>query len=121
MDYQFDLDTASLANTPECRAWLETLAIQRCHQWREANMEETWSESPLFPGTNKLVLWKIAPYCCSAYCPRCIGLRALDGEPSLPPNAWFDDLGVNYVPPPPPPAVTPESLGWNEVPNDDHP
>lgn len=30
-----------------------------------------------------------APYCCSSYCPRCAGLRALDGVDPLLPNDWM--------------------------------
>lgn len=62
-----------IVDTPENRRLLETAAIPKCREWREANPE---NGNP-------------APYCCSAYCDRCAGLRALDGEKPLPPNDWM--------------------------------
>lgn len=56
------------------REALEGAAIPRCKEWREANPEEG----------------SAAPYCCSPYCGRCTGLRALDGEAPLTPNMWMD-------------------------------
>lgn len=63
-----------IADTPENRVALEAAAIPRCAEWRTENPE---NGSP-------------APYCCSAYCDRCAGLRALNGddEPLLP-NDWM--------------------------------
>jgi hypothetical protein len=62
-----------IADTPENRTALEAAAIPKCAQWRTENPEKG---SP-------------APYCCSAYCDRCAGLRALDGVPPLTPNEWM--------------------------------
>lgn len=78
-------------------ARLDKLAIPRCAEWREANPEVILPDNHL-PGCqsgeierlNKLHFTAPAPYCCSAYCPRCIGLRALDGEPPLEPNEWMN-------------------------------
>lgn len=65
-----------LKDNPETRAWLETNAIPKCAEWREDNPDPESLNTP-------------APYCCSAYCVRCIGLRALDGQPALLPNGWL--------------------------------
>lgn len=94
-------ETGYIADTPENRRLLEDAAIPRCREWREANPEyrmmwrkadgtETWyvvndvryrTPENLHP----------APYCCSAYCDRCAGLRALNGDdPALLPNEWLD-------------------------------
>jgi hypothetical protein len=62
-----------IADTPENRAALEAAAIPKCAQWRSENPEDG---SP-------------APYCCSSYCDRCAGLRALDGVEPLTPNEWM--------------------------------
>lgn len=62
-----------LEDSPECRAALETAAIPKCKVWRERFQENG----------------KPAPYCCSSYCARCAGLRALDGVEALLPNEWM--------------------------------
>jgi hypothetical protein len=66
-----------IADTPGNRRLLEAAAIPKCRTWREENPEPV--AGAMYP----------APYCCSAYCDRCAGLRALDGEPPLPPNDWM--------------------------------
>lgn len=67
--------TGMIADTPENRAALEALAIPKCAQWRADNPEDG----------------EPAPYCCSAYCDRCAGLRALNGDdPALLPNEWMN-------------------------------
>lgn len=69
-----------IADTPENRAALEAVAIPRCAPWREAHPEYDDSLDAVLP----------APYCCSAYCDRCAGLRALNGDdPALLPNEWM--------------------------------
>lgn len=70
-----------IIDTPENRRLLEEAAIPRCWDWRQANPE---------PGSDASHGPVPAPYCCSAYCDRCAGLRALDGEPPLPPNDWMN-------------------------------
>jgi hypothetical protein len=65
--------TYELEDTPESRGWLESYAIPKCYSWREINREDG----------------NAAPYCPSAYCPRCAGMRALDGEEPLTPNEWM--------------------------------
>jgi hypothetical protein len=75
-----------IEDTPEARAQLEEAAIPRCREWRMANPEPrtTPREHPDDP------LFEPAPYCCSAYCDRCNGLRALnDDDPPLRPNEWM--------------------------------
>jgi hypothetical protein len=65
--------TGTIADTPENRRLLEDAAIPKCAQWRSENPE---NGSP-------------APYCCSSYCDRCAGLRALNGVEPLLPNEWM--------------------------------
>ena len=121
-----------LVDTPEARAALETLAIPRCAEWREANPEpdpdmrccggnllagtcrrcgsfnatsdacrdcgygqpgDSASISVLADGHEPYCggpATVAAPYCCSAYCPRCAGMRALDGVDPLTPNQWME-------------------------------
>jgi hypothetical protein len=94
--------TGYIADTPENRAALEELAIPRCREWREANPEYTDSSSCVLCGSYLLPSepvcrhcdrtrdTTVAPYCCSAYCTRCAGLRALNGnDPALLPNDWM--------------------------------
>lgn len=66
-----------IADTPENRRLLEDAAIPKCREWRQDNPETV--SGGLYP----------APYCCSAYCDRCAGLRALDGVEPLTPNEWM--------------------------------
>jgi hypothetical protein len=85
-----------IADTPENRRLLEDAAIPKCREWREANPEFIWAgdvtdESGIVVRPENLHRKEVpAPYCCSAYCDRCAGLRALDGEPPLPPNDWMN-------------------------------
>lgn len=72
-----------LIDTPESRAALEQVAIPRCREWRETNPEDG-------PGHPDGPEQAIAPYCPSAYCPRCAGLRALDGADPITPNQWLE-------------------------------
>lgn len=81
-------------DSPEVRAWLEEQAIPKCREWREANPEYLYeSEGRWYPILNATMFTPEnlhpAPYCCSAYCDRCAGLRALDGAEPLPPNDWM--------------------------------
>jgi hypothetical protein len=81
--------SGTIADTPENRRLLESAAIPRCREWREANPEyvpEGFNEAgtKVLPGG-----MEPAPYCCSAYCDRCAGLRALDGVEPLTPNEWM--------------------------------
>jgi hypothetical protein len=76
-------------DTPEVREWLEGLAIPKCKQWREANPELIGPAHAHNDGTCTKSCWMSAPYCPSAYCLRCAGLRALDGEAALLPNEWM--------------------------------
>jgi hypothetical protein len=62
--------THDIEDTYENRMLLEDAAIQKCGSWRAEN--------------NKT-------YCCSAYCPRCAGMRALDGVEALTPNQWLTE------------------------------
>lgn len=78
-----------IADTPENRRLLEDAAIPKCREWREANPEligpaKAHSDAPCGPDC-----FRPAPYCCSAYCDRCAGLRALDGVEPLTPNEWM--------------------------------
>lgn len=76
-----------IADTPENRAALEAAAIPKCREWREANPEfPEWLKDARYRTPDKL---EPAPYCCSAYCDRCAGLRALDGAAPLTPNEWM--------------------------------
>jgi hypothetical protein len=84
----------TIADTPENREALEAAAIPRCQSWREANpeyrieYEGRWyaiQDARMFTPENL----HPAPYCCSAYCDRCAGLRALDGAEPLLPNDWM--------------------------------
>jgi hypothetical protein len=81
-----------IADTPGNRRLLESAAIPKCREWREANPEPCTPECR-YPATCSNFDTPIgghpAPYCCSAYCDRCAGLRALDREPPLPPNDWM--------------------------------
>jgi hypothetical protein len=88
--------SGTIADTPENRRLLEAAAIPRCREWREANPEprlwcddepdNTWcAETHRHPSRAE----RAAPYCCSAYCDRCAGLRALDGVEPLTPNEWM--------------------------------
>jgi hypothetical protein len=73
-----------IADTPENRAALELAAIPRCKEWREAH-----PETHRHIGGDECEM--PAPYCCSAYCDRCAGLRALNGDdPALRPNEWMN-------------------------------
>jgi hypothetical protein len=88
--------SGTIVDTPENRRLLEAAAIPRCREWREANPELVWggdvTDSPTGPVVRPENLRKVpvpAPYCCSAYCDRCAGLRALDGEEPLTPNEWM--------------------------------
>lgn len=80
-------------DTPEVREWLEGQAIPKCRQWREANPEpRCWCDEALACPENhshRSKADRAAPYCCSAYCDRCAGLRALDGVNPLLPNDWM--------------------------------
>lgn len=64
-------------------------AIPGCMPWRINNTEpcDCGQYNALNPSTVSHV--KIAPYCCSAYCPRCAYLRAQDGVAPLEPNEWI--------------------------------
>lgn len=86
-----------IADTPENRQLLEDAAIPKCRAWREANPECRYLTDP---GVDRIVRERLgtctdsdhmipAPYCCSAYCDRCAGLRALDGVEPLTPNEWM--------------------------------
>lgn len=86
--------TGTIADTPANRAALEAAAIPRCEQWRFENPEPAPNCSTLralgIEGTAMAQKhMHPAPYCCSAYCDRCAGLRALDGEQPLMPNDWM--------------------------------
>ncbi len=75
--------TGFIADTPENRAALEAAAIPRCREWRMANRERVTQP-------DGFIAILPAPYCCSAYCDRCAGLRALNGDdPALLPNEWM--------------------------------
>lgn len=82
-------------DSPEVREWLETQAIPRCQEWRENNPEMVWSgdvtdDAGIVVAPENLCQRLVpAPYCPSAYCIRCAGLRALDGEAALLPNEWM--------------------------------
>jgi len=98
-----------IPDTAEARAQLEAAAIPRCREWREANPEpdprapygydtngavhtaQTRAMEELQGGREEWTPVEVgpAPYCCSAYCDRCAGLRALDGAPPLRPNEWM--------------------------------
>jgi hypothetical protein len=54
-----------LEDTPEVRLQLATMGIPKCASWRRENNQ---------------------PYCPSAYCARCAGLRYLDGVDPVVPN-----------------------------------
>lgn len=58
-------------------------AIPGCMPWRMANPELTTCGYDMEPHEHS------APYCCSAYCPRCTYLRAQDGVAPLEPNEWI--------------------------------
>jgi hypothetical protein len=77
-----------ILDTPENRAWAETLAIPRCATWRAEHPEHI----SCF-GAHDTCETAPAPYCCSAYCARCAILRHLDGEPPLTPNEWIHGNG----------------------------
>ena len=62
----------------EERDALEAEAVPLCRSWREQHPETL----------EKLTV--LAPYCCSAYCKRCQGLRMLDGEKLIEPNEWIN-------------------------------
>jgi hypothetical protein len=81
-----------IADTPENRRLLEDAAIPKCREWREANPECRSASIGNQVGVvcEDPTHFVPAPYCCSAYCDRCAGLRALDGEPPLPPNDWMN-------------------------------
>jgi hypothetical protein len=89
--------TGTIADTPENRAALEAAAIPRCREWREANPECRYLADPrVDPIAREQIGVCVdpehmipAPYCCSAYCDRCTGLRALDGVQPLTPNEWM--------------------------------
>jgi len=83
--------TGYIVDTPENRRLLEDAAIPKCREWREANpvpppMPPEWNNYALWVQTNRLYP---APYCISAYCDRCAGLRALDGVSPVLPNEWM--------------------------------
>lgn len=65
--------SVEIEDTPVWRSALEAVSIPRCEEWRAANPE---NDAP-------------APYCCSAYCVRCNGLRTLDGVEPITPNMWL--------------------------------
>lgn len=65
-----------LQDTPTTRAWLETQSIPKCGEWRYLSANRTDTRFP-------------APYCPSAYCVRCGGLRALNGVAPIVPNGWL--------------------------------
>lgn len=69
-----ELTVVDLDDTFETRVLLEGQAIPRCTEWRNEHPEHG----------------QPAPYCCSAYCLRCAGLRALNGDDKpLIPNEWL--------------------------------
>jgi hypothetical protein len=75
-----------LANDIVERERLEGLAIPRCLEWRNNNPDRCHNLGHGFAGSHM----HPAPYCCSAYCQRCNGLRVLDGiEPPIEPNEWM--------------------------------
>jgi hypothetical protein len=76
-----------IEDSPDAREALEKCAIPRCREWREANPEPC---TRMLPGADGTEHTHPAPYCCSAYCTRCAGLRALDGVDPLQPNEWMD-------------------------------
>lgn len=82
-----------IADTPENREALEAVAIPRCREWREANPEPctpTCRYPSTCPNFDTPIGGHPAPYCCSAYCDRCAGLRALnEDDPALLPNDWM--------------------------------
>jgi hypothetical protein len=85
--------TGYIADTPENRAALEDAAIPRCREWREAHPEPCTPECrypETCPNFDTPIGGHPAPYCCSAYCDRCNGLRALNGDdPAIRPNEWM--------------------------------
>lgn len=83
-------NTGILTDTPAARAALEGLAIPKCQQWRQDNPEVTPPEGDVCED-KMCECWQPAPYCCSAYCPRCAGMRALDGVEPITPNQWMEN------------------------------
>lgn len=77
--------TVEVEDTPILRAQLEQHAIPKCREWREANPEECTMGAENDDTRHS----HPAPYCCSAYCLRCNGLRALNGDEPLRPNEWM--------------------------------
>lgn len=82
-----------LEDTPETRAALEEAAIPRCREWREEHREACTPDCrypSTCPNFDTPIGGHPAPYCCSAYCDRCNGLRALNGDdPAIMPNEWM--------------------------------
>jgi hypothetical protein len=84
--------TGTIADTPENRTLLEQAAIPRCREWREQHPEPCTPRCrhpETCPNFDTPIGGHPAPYCCSAYCDRCAGLRALDGAEPLLPNEWM--------------------------------
>jgi hypothetical protein len=79
-------EVGTITDSLENRALLEEAAIPRCREWREANPECIHTTDV---GSHECNWQRAAPYCCSAYCDRCAGLRALDGVVPLLPNDWM--------------------------------
>lgn len=80
-----------LTDHPEARAALEREAIPGCWLWRKANPEPLTHPGDLAAAAiDGRPATMPAPYCCSAYCLRCAGLRALDGVEPLTPNQWME-------------------------------
>jgi len=92
-----------IPDTAEARAQLEAAAIPACLPWRAIHPDPVdcscGHQSPRHAPAGSIIegcascpcqeTFPPAPYCCSAYCDRCAGLRALDGAPPLRPNEWM--------------------------------
>jgi len=87
------IESGYIADTPENRDALEAAAIPRCREWREEHLEPCTPECrypATCPNFDTPIGGHPAPYCCSAYCDRCNGLRALNGDdPAIRPNEWM--------------------------------
>lgn len=79
MENQEERDALEAEAVPLCRAW-------RLYHPEVARNGETWADGTTTPGPVMVP----APYCCSAYCGRCQGLRMLDGERLIEPNEWMN-------------------------------
>jgi hypothetical protein len=85
-----DSDSAHAAlESIRARQAFEAQAIPKCREWREANPELIGPRGAHSVATCIPECFRPAPYCCSAYCDRCAGLRALDGVEPLLPNGWM--------------------------------